>query len=70
MLAVYILTGCAVDPSVATHTMQASLRQPCPKLEHLPSGTGEDLYVWALGTVKAYNTCASRQLHETDAAAK
>lgn len=48
--------------------MQASLRQPCPKLEQLPSGTGEDLYVWALGTVRAYNECASRQLHDTEAA--
>lgn len=54
------LTACAHSPITSTVRIQASLREPCPNLTKPADGTGEEMFLWALLTVKAYRECQSR----------
>lgn len=57
-----MLMGCQQSIKVSPVTLPANLKQPCPDLQTLDSGTGEAILKWGVDTVAKYNDCKARHI--------
>lgn len=68
--AILMMTACA---SSVTHSPQpvpvlpASLRAPCPPLQHPDDGTAGAILRWAVATIQAYQVCSDRHAETVQA---
>jgi hypothetical protein len=56
LLLALLISGCTTVVKPETK-INASLLQPCPKLEKLEGTNGKIIIKWALETVNTYNEC-------------